>query len=57
MKNRGWRIDHHYFTPNLYYIESDRLLELLAQLNINPQARAEELSLSDWITLANALSQ
>ncbi len=36
-------------------IESDRLLELLAQLNINPQARAEELSLSDWITLANAL--
>ncbi|HAC62656.1 MAG TPA: 16S rRNA (adenine(1518)-N(6)/adenine(1519)-N(6))-dimethyltransferase [Cyanothece sp. UBA12306] len=37
-------------------IESDRLLLLLEQLEINPQARAEELSLEQWITLSNQLT-
>lgn len=36
-------------------IDSDRLSLLLAALGINPQARAEELSLSQWITLSNQL--
>lgn len=37
-------------------IESDRLIQLLQQLNLNPQVRAEELSLQQWITLCNCLS-
>ncbi|WP_267384277.1 16S rRNA (adenine(1518)-N(6)/adenine(1519)-N(6))-dimethyltransferase RsmA [Cyanobacterium sp. uoEpiScrs1] len=34
-------------------IDYDRLIFFLEQLNINPQARAEELSLSQWIILSN----
>lgn len=37
-------------------IESDRLTHLLEQLDINPQARAEDLSVSEWVTLTNTLS-
>ncbi|MDJ0716063.1 MAG: 16S rRNA (adenine(1518)-N(6)/adenine(1519)-N(6))-dimethyltransferase RsmA [Prochloraceae cyanobacterium] len=36
-------------------VESDRLVQLLEKLNINPQSRAENLSLQDWITLSNNL--
>ncbi|ARV60508.1 16S rRNA (adenine(1518)-N(6)/adenine(1519)-N(6))-dimethyltransferase [Nostocales cyanobacterium HT-58-2] len=36
-------------------IERDHLSELLEKLEINPQARAEELSVSQWVTLANEL--
>lgn len=36
-------------------IESDRLDSVLSQLNINPQSRAEELSLETWINLSNLL--
>jgi len=36
-------------------IESDRLTPLLEQLNINPQARAEDLSLENWVNLSNTL--
>lgn len=36
-------------------IETEKLKELLQQLNINPQARAEELSLINWINLSNRL--
>lgn len=36
-------------------IESDRLDFGLSQLNINPQSRAEELSLETWINLSNLL--
>jgi 16S rRNA (adenine1518-N6/adenine1519-N6)-dimethyltransferase len=34
-------------------IESDRLTQLLKQLDIDPQARAEDLSLPQWIELSN----
>lgn len=34
-------------------IDDDRLIFLLEQLNINPQARAEELSLEQWVVLSN----
>jgi 16S rRNA (adenine1518-N6/adenine1519-N6)-dimethyltransferase len=38
-------------------IDSDLLLTLLEQLNIDPQARAEALSLQDWMALSNAISR
>ncbi len=37
-------------------IESDRLTHLLEQLEVNPQARAEDLSVQEWVALANQLS-
>jgi 16S rRNA (adenine1518-N6/adenine1519-N6)-dimethyltransferase len=37
-------------------VESDRLDRVFTQLNINPQSRAEELSLEEWINLSNCLS-
>jgi 16S rRNA (adenine1518-N6/adenine1519-N6)-dimethyltransferase len=36
-------------------VESDRLTQLLEQLNVNPQARAEDLSVQQWVALANEL--
>ncbi len=36
-------------------VERDRLTQLLEQLKINPQARAEDLSVEQWVTLANEL--
>ncbi|MDZ8189916.1 MAG: 16S rRNA (adenine(1518)-N(6)/adenine(1519)-N(6))-dimethyltransferase RsmA [Nostoc sp. ChiSLP02] len=36
-------------------VERDRLTQLLEQLKINPQARAEDLSIQQWVTLANEL--
>lgn len=36
-------------------IERDRLSHLLEQLKINPQARAEDLGVQQWIILANEL--
>ncbi|MDF5728143.1 MAG: 16S rRNA (adenine(1518)-N(6)/adenine(1519)-N(6))-dimethyltransferase RsmA [Rhizonema sp. PD38] len=36
-------------------VERDRLTHLLEQLNINPQARAEDIGVSQWVTLANQL--
>jgi 16S rRNA (adenine1518-N6/adenine1519-N6)-dimethyltransferase len=36
-------------------IESDRLEQVLTTLKINPQSRAEELSLQEWIDLSNCL--
>lgn len=36
-------------------VNSDRLTHLLEQLNINPQARAEELSTQQWVELVNLL--
>ncbi len=36
-------------------IERDRLSQLLEQLEINPLSRAEDLSVNQWITLANQL--
>ncbi|BAY30265.1 dimethyladenosine transferase [Nostoc carneum NIES-2107] len=36
-------------------VERDRLTHLLEQLEINPQVRAEDLSVSQWVTLANLL--
>lgn len=38
-------------------IERDRLIEVLERLNLNPQARAEDLGVTDWIALSNYLSQ
>ncbi len=37
------------------FVERDRLTQLLEQLEINPQARAEDLSISQWVTLSNEL--
>ena len=36
-------------------VESDRLVALLSQLGVNPQARAEDLSVSQWVSLSNLL--
>ncbi len=36
-------------------VERDHLTQLLEQLEINPQARAEDLSVQQWVTLANKL--
>lgn len=38
-------------------IDSDRLNELLLKLNLNPQCRAEEINLSQWIDLAKLIYQ
>lgn len=35
-------------------IESDRLTELLERFEINPQCRAEDLSVAQWVALSNA---
>lgn len=37
-------------------IERDRLTELLEQLEINPQVRAEDLSVHQWVNLSNCLN-
>jgi len=36
-------------------IEGDNLAEVLEQLQINPDCRGEDLSLSQWIGLSNLL--
>lgn len=36
-------------------VEVDRLTSTLETLNINPQARAEDLSVQDWVRLSDAL--
>ncbi|NEN95210.1 MAG: 16S rRNA (adenine(1518)-N(6)/adenine(1519)-N(6))-dimethyltransferase RsmA [Moorea sp. SIO1F2] len=37
-------------------IERDRITQLLEQLEISPQARAEDLSVAQWIALANQIT-
>lgn len=37
-------------------IESDRLTQLLEQLKVNPQARAEDLNVQEWVALSNLLN-
>ncbi len=37
-------------------IESDSLTHLLEQLEVNPQARAEDLSVQQWVALTNRLT-
>jgi len=39
----------------LSIVERDRLTQLLEKLDINPQSRAEDLSVAQWVTLANKL--
>ena len=36
-------------------VERDKLTELLEQLDINPQVRGEDLSVAQWVALANRL--
>jgi 16S rRNA (adenine1518-N6/adenine1519-N6)-dimethyltransferase len=36
-------------------IESDKLNQILEQLKVNPQARAEDLSVQEWVALSNLL--
>lgn len=36
-------------------VERDNLTQLLEKLSVNPQARAEELSVMQWVSLANEL--
>ncbi|MCG6133425.1 MAG: 16S rRNA (adenine(1518)-N(6)/adenine(1519)-N(6))-dimethyltransferase RsmA [Nostoc sp. LLA-1] len=38
-------------------VERDRLTQILEQLEINPQARAEELSVQQWVNLVNILEE
>jgi len=38
-------------------IDGDRLTHLLEQLNVNPQVRAEDLSVEQWISLSNELQE
>lgn len=38
-------------------IESDRLTQVLTDLQVNPQARAEDLSVAEWVTLSNRLGK
>lgn len=37
-------------------IERDRLNQLLETLDLNPQVRAEDLSVNQWVTLSNSLN-
>jgi 16S rRNA (adenine1518-N6/adenine1519-N6)-dimethyltransferase len=37
-------------------VECDRLTQLLEQLDVNPQARAEDLSVQQWVALSNTLA-
>jgi 16S rRNA (adenine1518-N6/adenine1519-N6)-dimethyltransferase len=37
-------------------IEPENLTQLLIKLNLNPQTRAENLSLPQWIILSNSLN-
>ncbi|PSB04544.1 16S rRNA (adenine(1518)-N(6)/adenine(1519)-N(6))-dimethyltransferase RsmA [Merismopedia glauca] len=37
-------------------VESDRFTEILTELDINPQARAEQLSLAQWVALSNRIA-
>ena len=37
-------------------IESNKITQLLEQLEINPQARAEDLNVRDWVVLSNKLA-
>lgn len=37
-------------------IDRDQLTQLLEQLNVNPQARAEDLSVAEWVALSNLLT-
>ena len=37
------------------WVESDRLMEILEAIQVRPDARAENLSISDWIHLSDAL--
>ncbi|MCT7967987.1 16S rRNA (adenine(1518)-N(6)/adenine(1519)-N(6))-dimethyltransferase RsmA [Laspinema sp. D1] len=37
-------------------IDRDQLTQFLEQLNINPQVRAEDLSVSQWVALSNLLN-
>jgi 16S rRNA (adenine1518-N6/adenine1519-N6)-dimethyltransferase len=36
-------------------VERDRLTQILEQLEVNPQARAEDLGLTQWVALSNLL--
>jgi 16S rRNA (adenine1518-N6/adenine1519-N6)-dimethyltransferase len=38
-------------------VDSDRLTHLLEQLDVNSQARAEDLSVQHWVALSNSLSE
>lgn len=38
-------------------IDRDQLSQVLESLHLNPQARAEDLSVADWVRLSNFLSQ
>jgi 16S rRNA (adenine1518-N6/adenine1519-N6)-dimethyltransferase len=38
-------------------VERDRLTKILEQLEINPQARGEELSVQQWVNLVNILEE
>jgi 16S rRNA (adenine1518-N6/adenine1519-N6)-dimethyltransferase len=38
-------------------VDGDRLTHLLEQLNVNPQVRAEDLSVEQWIALSNDLQE
>ncbi|MBD2036675.1 16S rRNA (adenine(1518)-N(6)/adenine(1519)-N(6))-dimethyltransferase RsmA [Leptolyngbya sp. FACHB-321] len=38
-------------------VDGDRLTHLLEQLNVNPQVRAEDLSVEQWISLSNELQE
>ena len=38
-------------------IERDRLITLLEDLSINPQARAEDLSVTQWVILSNKMQE
>ena len=38
-------------------VDRDQLAQLLEQLKVNPQARAEDLSVADWVSLSNRLEE
>ena len=37
-------------------IEGDQLVQILEQLKVNPQARAEDLSVANWVDLSNTVN-
>jgi len=56
--NRGFAEKRKMLRNNLKgMVDRDRLTHILEQLNVNPQVRAEDLSVAQWVSLSNQLQE
>ena len=56
--NRGFAEKRKMLRNNLKgMVDRDRLTHILEQLNVNPQVRAEDLSVAQWVSLSNHLQE